>query len=410
VWGYPDFRPDQAEAVRRILTGSDGLVLMPTGGGKSVSFQVPALVRGGVTLVISPLVSLMQDQVAALAGRGVAAFALTGRVDRRVAYFLNQRMAREPAFFLYLAPERIGTPLLSAILEGQTPTGLVVDEAHCVSSWGHDFRPAYRSISRLRARWDIPCIALTATATPRVARDICQSLGLQRPFRMSSTFARTNLSFVVSPCVDPGGDLVEVLGRVGGSAIVYDTSREGTEVWAEKLKRAGFRAAAYHAGMPAEVRKEVQSAWLKGRTRIVVATNAFGMGIDKPDVRVVAHVGIPDSIEAWYQEAGRAGRDGRPALSIVYDSPDARKSRTSLLETGKLGSVGKRGRQKRRFAAIVRWLERDACRNWGVLGYFGQHAPDTCNRCDRCKPALLQEWLDGHPAQGLVLPTGSDVQ
>lgn len=387
VWGYPDFRPDQAQVVRQVLADKDGLVLMPTGGGKSISFQVPALVRGGVTLVVSPLISLMQDQVATLAGKGVAAFALSGRVDGRVAHFLNRRIAQEPAFLLYLAPERIGTSVLATIMKGHTPTGIVVDEAHCISSWGHDFRPAYRHIRSLRETWNVPCIALTATATPRVARDICKTLGLVDPFRLAFSFRRKNLSFAVEKGVDAGPALIRLLSGVNGSSIVYDSSREGTEVWAEKLHRAGLRAAAYHAGMPTERREAVQAGWLRGRIRIVVATNAFGMGIDKPDVRVVAHVGIPDSLEAWYQEAGRAGRDGRPALSLVFDTPDARKSRRAIMGSGATR------RQRRKFAAMIRWLERDACRNWGLLGYFGQAAPDRCERCDQCRPDIRQRWM-----------------
>ena len=389
-WGFPDFRSAQAEAVHNVLSRRDGLVLMPTGGGKSISFQVPALVVGGLTLVISPLVSLMQDQVGALAGRGIPAFALTGKVDRRVAAFLNGRIGREPAFLLYLAPERIGTPIIQKILKGHNLSLLVVDEAHCITSWGHDFRPAYRRISSLRNGRKVPCVALTATATPRVARDIVRSLRLSRPFRLSASFSRPNISFVVRSEIDPSRSMFQLLEAVPGAAIVYDTSREGTEVWAEKLRRAGLEARAYHAGMPTEQRARVQQQWLRGRVRIVVATNAFGMGIDKPDVRIVAHAGIPDSIESWYQEAGRAGRDGRPALSVTFDSPDARNSRASLLGAGM--SPGQR-RARRRFAAMIRWLEREACRNWGILGYFGQEASDRCTHCDSCQPNLFGEWL-----------------
>ena len=389
-WGFPDFRSAQAEAVHNVLSRRDGLVLMPTGGGKSISFQVPALVMGGLTLVISPLVSLMQDQVGALAGRGIPAFALTGKVDRRVAAFLNGRIGREPAFLLYLAPERIGTPIIQKILKGHNLSLLVVDEAHCITSWGHDFRPAYRRISSLRKGRKVPCVALTATATPRVARDIVRSLRLSRPFRLSASFSRPNISFVVRSEIDPSRSMFQLLEAVPGAAIVYDTSREGTEVWAEKLRRAGLEARAYHAGMPTEQRARVQQQWLRGRVRIVVATNAFGMGIDKPDVRIVAHAGIPDSIESWYQEAGRAGRDGRPALSVTFDSPDARNSRASLLGAGM--SPGQR-RARRRFAAMIRWLEREACRNWGILGYFGQEASDRCTHCDYCRPNLFGEWL-----------------
>ncbi len=397
VWGYADFRPAQIPALRAILSGRDGLILMPTGGGKSITFQVPALVRGGLTLVISPLVSLMQDQVAALAGRSVPSFALCGKIEPGVGAFLIRRIEAEAAFILYLAPERVGTRLLTQIISRTRPRLLVIDEAHCISSWGHDFRPAYQKIFRLREQVlklhgsPLQCVALTATATPRVARDICRSLRLRQPFRTMATFRRDNLSFVVKRCVDPTQEVVALLAQEAGTAIVYDTSREGTEVWAEKLRRRGIRAAAYHAGMPADERLDVQREWLRGVSRVVVATNAFGMGIDKPDVRLVIHVGISDSLEAWYQEAGRAGRDGRPALSIVFDSPDARTSRESLFGSGLRATDFRR---RARFRAMVRWLDRQACRNWGVLGYFGEAAPERCGNCDQCRPNILAEWQD----------------
>lgn len=389
VWGYDGFRGPQEEAVRRVLSGRDGVILMPTGGGKSITFQVPALVRGGLTLVVSPLISLMQDQVAGLAGRGVPTFALLGRVDPAVAGHLISRIGRSPAFLLYCAPERIGTPLLNRILEASPPSLIVVDEAHCVSTWGQDFRPAYRRIGALRRSVNAPCVALTATATPRVVRDICRSLRLDGPFVLRSSFDRANLFLVCQLEVDPFSALQEALERTPGVAIVYDSSREGVEVWAEKLRRAGYAALAYHAGMQAPEREARQRQWMRGRVRIMVATKAFGMGVDKPDVRLVAHVGIPDSLEDWYQEAGRAGRDGRPARVILFDSPDARRSRAALLRTG---SWRQRRRANRRFQALLRWMERDACRRWGVLGYFGEYAAGRCNGCDRCcEDAVLRQ-------------------
>lgn len=383
VWGYVDFRPAQLQAIRQVVQGKDGLVLMPTGGGKSIAFQVPALVRGGLTIVISPLISLMQDQVGMLAGLGILTFALTGRLGFDVAGYVNRRIHAEPAFLLYMAPERVGTPLFERMIRGIEPRLIVVDEAHCISSWGHDFRPGYRHIASLRSAFasgmDIPCVAFTATATPRVVRDIQRSLRLKRPFRIQSSFQRSNLSFSISKCVDPTMEVLRLLRQFAGSSIVYDSSRSGTEVWAEKLRRAGFSADAYHAGLTPADRSRIQADWLRGRIRTVVATNAFGMGIDKPDVRLVLHVGIPESLEGWYQQAGRAGRDGRPAMAVLFDTPDARKARKALIK----------GRAKARFAAMCRWLGRDACRTWGVLAYFGESAPEHCGQCDYCDPGLL---------------------
>lgn len=381
IWGYDDFRPSQKEAVRHILSRRDGIVLMPTGGGKSITFQVPALVMGGLTVVVSPLISLMQDQVAGLAGRGVPCFALLGRVEPGVAAHLIRRIGEVPAFLLYCAPERIGTPLLDRILSVRKPSLLVVDEAHCVSTWGHDFRPAYRGIGALRSGLGAPCVACTATATPSVVRDMQTALHMNRPFLLQSSFDRANRHFGCRKVVDPFSDLISELAGSRGAAIVYDSSREGVEVWAEKLRRAGMTALAYHAGMAAEERDARQRQWMRGRVRIMVATRAFGMGVDKPDVRLVAHVGIPDSVEDWYQEAGRAGRDGRPARVILYDSADARQSRKALLNGG---GWQRRRRAQRRYRALVRWMERPACRRWGVLGYFGEHAAGRCEHCDVC--------------------------
>ena len=381
VWGYADFRPGQCGAVERILSNRDGVILMPTGGGKSITFQVPALMDGGLTLVISPLISLMQDQVAALAGRGIPSFALAGKIDAGVAEYLIHRIERSEAFLLYLPPERIGTRLLNRIFVVHTPERLIVDEAHCVSTWGLAFRPAYRMISRLRDRVAMPCVALTATATPRVLRDIRRSLKLVTPFMMRTSFDRPNLVMGIQRQVDPYGQLIRLLHEKPGAAIVYDSSREGVEVWAARLQRAGFSALAYHAGMRSNEREAKQRQWMRGRVRIMVATKAFGMGVDKPDVRVVAHVGHPDSLEDWFQEAGRAGRDGRPAQAVLFDSPDARVSREALMARG---TFRQKWRMRRRYAAFVRWVDRPMCRRWGVLSYFGEHAPDRCGACDYC--------------------------
>lgn len=389
VWGYPDFRSDQLRAIKPLLQARDTLALLPTGGGKSIGFQVPAIVLGGLTIIISPLISLMQDQVAALSGRGVPSFALTGRVEGGVAAWLIKRIRESDHFLLYTAPERIGTPLLNRLLAVRPVTMVVVDEAHCISSWGRDFRPAFRAISELRPHSrrgqrsaNSPVMAaFTATATPRVVKGIRHQLGLRVPAIVRASFERTNIHVSVRNVVDPHPALVRELTSDRGATIVYEASREGVEIRAAKLERAGFTCSAYHGGMSAAVRDSMQRRWMRRKTRIMVATNAFGMGIDRPDVRLIMHAGMPDSIESYYQEAGRAGRDGRPARAILFDSADGRKTRESLIEQGT--SSAKR-RAKRLYRPLIRWVERPMCRRWGLLGYFGEIATDRCDRCDWC--------------------------
>ena len=380
VWGYSAFRPNQESVVKSIISGNDTVALLPTGGGKSLCYQVPGVILGGVTLVISPLISLMQDQVASLVKNGVSAFALTGRVDAALFSFVLARAKSEPCFFLYLAPERLSSKQIARILESCSVSQLVVDEAHCISSWGHDFRPAYRNIGTLRSALPgVPICAVTATATPKTLRDICRNLQLKTPCIFRSSFDRPNIRFHVSRCIDARDQVLDRLKRVRGAAVVYGTSREGVEVWAEKLIRAGISAVGYHAGMESGKREGAQSLWMRKKVRVIVATNAFGMGIDRPDVRLVLHVGLPGSMEAYYQEAGRAGRDGRPAQAHLIVTPDAVSARTALV----------RGwRKKAKFTFMKRYVDRAMCRRWAIMGYFGESAAESCGNCDVCCAAL----------------------
>ena len=318
-WGYPDFRGGQWEAVEAVLSGSDALIILPTGGGKSLCYQVPALMQeGGLTLVISPLIALMQDQVAGLERRGIPATFVNSTLPHRE---IDQRLT-DAEFgryrLLYVAPERLHSDLFAARAERLPVSLLAVDEAHCVSEWGRHFRPAYQQIPEARTLLgDPPTVALTATATPEVRRDIRTMLALREPFVLVHGFDRPNIVWSVFTTANKQAHVRRILERVPGTAVVYTATRAHAEQWAARFERIGISAEAYHGGMPSEERKRVQTRWLADKTRVVVATNAFGMGIDKPDVRVVIHVDLPGSIEAYYQEAGRAGRDGRRAYAVL---------------------------------------------------------------------------------------------
>ena len=319
--GYPGFRPGQEELVRAVLNGRDGLGVLPTGGGKSVCYQVPALALGGLTLVVTPLVSLMEDQVGRARAAGLRAAHLSAAqasAERR-ATLEGAKQGRLD--ILFVAPERLELDAFRTVVEAMDVRLLAVDEAHCISEWGHDFRPAYRRIGILRGGLACPTLALTATATPVVREDIVASLALERPFTVVRSFDRPNLSWSVLP----GGSLRQrasgvyrMLRRSPGCAVVYAPTRRAVERVRDALAVRGLRAEAYHAGLPGEERSRVQTAFMEGRCRVVVATNAFGMGIDKADVRTVVHVHLPGTIESYYQEAGRAGRDGGPAACVAF--------------------------------------------------------------------------------------------
>lgn len=331
-WGYDSFRPLQKEIVESVLAGHDTLGLMPTGGGKSITFQVPGLMLPGITIVITPLISLMKDQVDNLRRRHIKAVSLHSGMTRREKDMACEKLVNGGARFLYVSPERLGNDSFTALMRRLNVSLIVVDEAHCISQWGYDFRPSYLNISRLRdTKPGVPVMALTATATPEVADDICLRLGMRTPnvFRMS--FTRDNINYIVRPAETKISEVFHILSRTAGTAIVYVRSRKRTAEIADYLLSAGISAAAYHAGLSHELKEERQNSWKNGTIRVMVATNAFGMGIDKPDVRVVIHYDLPPSLEEYYQEAGRAGRDGLPSYAVVVTAPADKATLTRRL-------------------------------------------------------------------------------
>ena len=327
-WGYDAFRPMQEEIISAAADGRDVLAILPTGGGKSVCFQVPALMREGIALVVTPLIALMKDQVQNLAARGIKALAVHAGMDRRAVETALGNAAYGDFKFLYVSPERLGTELFRAWIESLPLNYIVVDEAHCISQWGYDFRPDYLRIGELRELAGVPVIALTATATPRVAEDIMDKLGFRGRLLLRSGFERPNLSYIVRMCEDKNGQLLDICRGVAGSGIVYLRHRRRCEEIAAFLAQNGVRASCYHAGLSGETRSARQEAWKRGEIRVMVCTNAFGMGIDKPDVRFVVHTDLPESPESYFQEAGRAGRDGlRSYAALLWNGTDARRLR-----------------------------------------------------------------------------------
>lgn len=322
-WNHHSFRPLQREIIEAVLQGRDVLALLPTGGGKSVCFQVPALAREGLCLVISPLIALMKDQVENLRRRGIEAQAVYAGMSYKQIDHALDNCVYGSIKFLYVSPERLKTELFQERLRKMKVNLLAVDEAHCVSAWGYDFRPPYLQIAAFRQTYlpQVPLLALTATATAEVQADILNKLGMSDPLVFRQSFARPNLSYSAFPEENKEQKLRQILERVHGPAVVYVRSRRRTQLVANGLSRSGIPATFYHAGLNMADRHTRQEAWLKGRVRVMVATNAFGMGIDKPDVRTVVHLDLPDTLEAYFQEAGRAGRDGQKAYAIVLFSP-----------------------------------------------------------------------------------------
>ncbi|MBQ8838793.1 MAG: RecQ family ATP-dependent DNA helicase [Bacteroidales bacterium] len=325
-WGYDSFRPKQEDIVRAALDGRDVLAILPTGGGKSVCFQVPALMRPGTAVVVTPLIALMKDQVQNLNKRGIKALCINAGMSRREVDLALNNAAYGDFKFLYVSPERLNTRLFQSYLPEINVSFIVVDEAHCISQWGYDFRPDYLQIGRLREIIDAPVIALTATATPQVADDIMERLGFEEKCLIKSGFERPNLSYVVRRCEDKSGQLINICTSVKGTGIVYVRSRRKTEELSAFLASNGISSSFYHAGLGPESRTDRQEKWKSGKIRVMVCTNAFGMGIDKPDVRFVIHFDVPDSPEAYFQEAGRGGRDGKRSYAVqLWNNSDIRR-------------------------------------------------------------------------------------
>lgn len=316
-WGYDSFRSKQEEIVQTALEDRDVLAILPTGGGKSVCFQVPAMMREGIAVVITPLIALMKDQVQNLNDRGIKALCVNAGMSRREVELTLNNAAYGDFKFLYVSPERLGTQMFRNYLQEMNISYIVVDEAHCISQWGYDFRPDYLQIGTLRQMVEAPIIAVTATATPKVAEDIMQRLGFKDKCLIKSGFERPNLSYIVRNCEDKLGQLLNICTNVQGTGIVYVRSRKKTEELSAFLAASGISASYYHAGLGQDSRSERQAKWKNGQIRVMVCTNAFGMGIDKPDVRFVVHFDVPDSPEAYFQEAGRGGRDGKCSFAVL---------------------------------------------------------------------------------------------
>jgi len=331
-WGYDSFRPLQEEVIQTVLVGKDVLALMPTGGGKSICYQVPALAKPGLCLVISPLIALMKDQVEGLRKKNITAYAIWSGMSRKEVINTFKVAAQSNCKFLYLSPERLETSLFKEWLPALGINLIAVDEAHCISQWGYDFRPPYLRIAAIREELpDVPVLALTASATEEVQKDICEKLAFREQIIFRQSFERPKLSYSCFKISSPVNKIVEILKNVPGSSIIYCKSRKKTAEISELLNLQKMTADFYHAGLTADQRDQKQEAWLNGNLPVIVCTNAFGMGIDKPDVRTVIHEDIPDCLESYYQEAGRAGRDGKTAFAVLlFDESSIRELEDSV--------------------------------------------------------------------------------
>jgi ATP-dependent DNA helicase RecQ len=388
VFGFDAFRGAQAEIIDHLVAGGDALVLMPTGGGKSLCYQLPALLRPGVAVVVSPLIALMQDQVEALRQAGVRAAFLNSSLDREAAMDVEQQLLTDQLDLIYVAPERLLTPMFLAQLDHLESSGrlalFAIDEAHCVSQWGHDFRPEYIQLAVLHQRWpSVPRIALTATADQLTRREIIERLGLESARIFVASFDRPNIRYSVVERDNPRRQLLDFLsGHRGEAGIVYCLSRRKVDETAVWLSQQGITALPYHAGLDQPVRQQNQQRFQREEGIVMVATIAFGMGIDKPDVRFVAHLDLPKSLEAYYQETGRAGRDGEPAEAwMTYGLNDVVIHRNRIEES--VSGEDQKRVERGKLDALLAWCETMQCRRRVLLSYFGENS-GACGNCDTC--------------------------
>jgi ATP-dependent DNA helicase RecQ len=408
VFGYNQFRDGQETVINELIAGRDALVVMPTGGGKSLCFQIPALVKEGVCIVISPLISLMKDQVDTLLSCGVPAAYLNSSLSYQEQNNIINALHLGQLKLLYVAPERLLRPDFMARLQHIPINLFAIDEAHCISSWGHDFRPEYAQLGHLKEYFpEVPLAALTATADHATQQDILQRLNLQDPLIEVRSFDRPNIEYLLIEKYRPLTQLFHYLEQhKNESGIIYCTSRKRTEEIAQKLAANGISARCYHAGLPLEERQAVQELFIKDEVDIVVATVAFGMGIDKPNVRFVVHYEIPKNIESYYQETGRAGRDGLPAQAMLfYDPADPARIR-SLLE--KNPNQEQLRIELHKLNTMVAFAEAQTCRRRVVLNYFGEYSPQACGNCDICldPPQSYDATMDAQKILSCVYRTG----
>ena len=390
-FGYGSFLSLQREIISNVLSGRDSLVVMPTGSGKSICYQLPSLFIDRLTLVVSPLIALMKDQVDALRLRGFRAAFVNSTMTPAEQHKVQSDAQQGVLDILYVAPERLVSPQFQRFVLDLKPGLVAIDEAHCISEWGHDFRPDYRKLQFLRPSLpDTTLIALTATATERVREDILRQLGIPEATRFVTSFNRPNLIYDVRPKRNSFATLLGLLQGIGsGSAIVYCSSRQQTEDLARSLSDSGFSALAYHAGLGAKDRRQTQEQFMDGRVSVIVATIAFGMGIDKPNVRLVVHYDLPKSIEGYYQETGRAGRDGQPSNCALFFSYGDKSQQDFFIR--KIEDQVERANAEKRLALMVKYCQVRSCRRQFLLNYFGEEWPhDNCSSCDVCRRAAGQ--------------------
>ena len=398
IFGYSQFRGHQSEVIEHLINGNDAMVLMPTGGGKSLCFQIPAIARSGVGIVISPLIALMQDQVDALLQLGVKAAFLNSSMDGQSSWRVEQALVKGDLDLLYVAPERLLTPRFLQLLEQSSIALFAIDEAHCVSQWGHDFRPEYMQLSMLHERFpEVPRIALTATADEPTRREIIVRLGLENASQFVSSFDRPNIRYRIALKQNTRDQLLNFLEteHKGDAGIVYCLSRKKVEETAEWLSLKGVVALPYHAGLTNQLRQHNQQRFIREEGVVIVATVAFGMGIDKPNVRFVAHIDLPKSMEGYYQETGRAGRDGLAANAwLAYGLSDVILMR-KILDNSEADEQHKR-LERRRLDALLGFCETTVCRRQVLLNYFGEQYKETCGNCDNCLSPV--DTIDGKVA------------